>query len=204
MEVGLHPILYFRDDGDSGDWICDSNSKKFVEWYLDLDIEEIRDLVSEFKKMYIKGFYESEGSIYEPKEYITPNLFVYNTDKELIGFYKSLLQSEGFQTSTYCRKRSTRNLYECRLEGGSEEIIRFLDWINPCTKNISQERRQKIADYLQKLEEKHRLYDRAIKLRKERGWGSWKIAKKLGIKKRLVGSWIYEGKKPRGMREEEV
>ena len=40
------------------------------------------------------------------------------------------------------------------------------------------------------------LYERAMKLRVEKGWGSVKIGRKLGISTWTVANWIYRGKEP--------
>lgn len=40
------------------------------------------------------------------------------------------------------------------------------------------------------------LYEHVIKLRKEKKWGSRRIAGKFGISEWTVANWIYRGKKP--------
>jgi len=40
------------------------------------------------------------------------------------------------------------------------------------------------------------LYEKAIKLREKKGWGSWKIADELGICRSTVTHWIYHGTSP--------
>ena len=46
------------------------------------------------------------------------------------------------------------------------------------------------------LEQRMELYNRAMKLKKERGWGYWKIAKELEISPPTVGHWLYSGTRP--------
>ena len=45
-------------------------------------------------------------------------------------------------------------------------------------------------------EEKARLYERVLKLHKEKKLGADKIAKKLGLKVSLIRGWLYKGNKP--------
>ena len=40
------------------------------------------------------------------------------------------------------------------------------------------------------------LYERAMKLRREKGWGNVRIGKEVGISTWTIANWIYRGKKP--------
>lgn len=40
------------------------------------------------------------------------------------------------------------------------------------------------------------LYELAMKLRRERGWGNVRIGRELGISVETIANWIYRGKKP--------
>ncbi|MEM1659457.1 MAG: tyrosine-type recombinase/integrase [Candidatus Jordarchaeales archaeon] len=39
-------------------------------------------------------------------------------------------------------------------------------------------------------------YEEAMRLRREKGWGSWRISKALGVPKSTVDNWIYENRNP--------
>lgn len=52
------------------------------------------------------------------------------------------------------------------------------------------------------FQERLKVYDEAIRLHKEYGWGSPRISKKLGVARGTVGGWLYEGVRPKDMSQE--
>jgi|GEM_PF-2156018 len=48
------------------------------------------------------------------------------------------------------------------------------------------------------IEERVNLYNQAMGLREEKGWGNIRIAKALGIDDQTVAHWIYDGREPCG------
>ena len=52
------------------------------------------------------------------------------------------------------------------------------------------------------LKERQRLYEEAMRLRAEYGWGAKRIAKELGLSVATVSGWLYRGQKPRRRIEE--
>lgn len=47
------------------------------------------------------------------------------------------------------------------------------------------------------LAERKELYNQAMEIREEKGWGKRKIARELGIPETTVGSWLYMGSSPK-------
>lgn len=47
------------------------------------------------------------------------------------------------------------------------------------------------------LEERMKLHDRALRLRKKKHWGAYRVARKLGISRGTADEWLYKGFSPR-------
>ncbi len=105
-----------------------ATSKIFSFWFKNLNLNDISEILySENNiKEFIRGFYESEGSISKSRFAIS----ICNTNIELLNFIKILLDKIGFNFNLRIYK------YESFLCKNGKEALRFLNFINPCIKNI--------------------------------------------------------------------
>jgi intein-encoded DNA endonuclease-like protein len=91
-----------------------------------------------YTKDFLRGFYESEGSLYKFKTSHGFQLFFTNTDEALVHLVKSLIEFNGYEASLFKRKQrgwGIRPVYTLYVLGSSGEKAKFLEWINPCIKN---------------------------------------------------------------------
>lgn len=110
------------------------NNRTFVLWFKNTPLKTIQEwLTSDVRLavLFIKGFYEAEGS-YDAKDRKCVS-FV-NTNKELIDLVKHLIEYLGFKTHSPYNKAipSGKIKYDLRLSGIGAIIL--LDIINPCIK----------------------------------------------------------------------
>ncbi len=116
-----------------------ARSKIFVEWYKKLNLKIIESdflTTKEFQKEFIRGFYESEGSLYRDKRYKNCwTLSITNTDKKLIELINRLITNLGFKTSLSSSRYRKKEVFYLRILGGTKEVRRFIKTINPVIKN---------------------------------------------------------------------
>ncbi|MBE8539411.1 LAGLIDADG family homing endonuclease [Geoglobus acetivorans] len=110
-----------------------ARSKQFYEWYKSLDLKTIETeylINDDFRKEFIRGFYESEG------HRAHSNIQMYNTNLKLLKLIKAQLEKLGFKVSikTYTR-RNRKPEHVLTVLGGKKEVLRFIQIINPITKN---------------------------------------------------------------------
>jgi len=126
--IGLTPILYLEPKyakNRKNIWVVKANSKYFYEWYNSLDrYKDFEKILGNNEKLigaFLRGFFDSEGSIGKRRNgtYTTPS--AYNTDKKLIDFICKLLDKLGIKYTLGCDSRKFRQkpLWEIRLWKGS-------------------------------------------------------------------------------------
>lgn len=146
-KLGLHPKLYFAPRSSNEKMICDptkvkprwvviAQSKKFFEFFKSLTIDRLENIVKGYEPYFIKGFYESEGSIdRSPKEY---RVRIVNTNKELIMLIKQMLERLGFKPTIYTQyyvwNNEKKQVYVIQLYG-DKQAKRFFKIIKPCIRN---------------------------------------------------------------------
>jgi len=137
-KIGLHPRIRFSKKlGSKGVWVVSANSRTFVDWYRALSLQDLEKIVQGYEGDFIRGFYESEGSMARPPH--SPQIHIYNTDLELLDFVRNLLQKMGFKPKiALARKGSDRQkpcyqLYFCGRSG----VERFLKEVRPIIKVIT-------------------------------------------------------------------
>jgi intein-encoded DNA endonuclease-like protein len=136
--IGLHPRIRFSKKlGSKGVWVVSANSRIFVDWYRTLNLQNLEKIIQGYESDFLRGFYESEGSISRPPH--SSQIHIYNTNLELLGFVQNLLGKMNFKSKiTLARKGSDRRkpcyqLYFC----GQSEVERFLDTTRPKIKVIT-------------------------------------------------------------------
>jgi len=137
-KIGLHPSFWYREK--QGLWVVSSNHKKFYYWYKDLSIDRIADLLVERRNAvgFIRGFYEAEGCLYKRKGKWY-SLQMSNTERSLLELVKCLLLKLNFDFKwRSVTKPLRRKIYILELHR-QNQVMRFLDEISPCIKNISRE-----------------------------------------------------------------
>lgn len=142
--IGMNPMINLRKlpNPNHRDQYClEANSKEFYNWYKDLTLNKIRVLINgntEYAIAFLRGFYESEGSISKASKK-SWRLAIYNSDKELIEFVKQLIDGLGIPTTLYSVKRDDKKReYIIRILGRAQNIKRFLSLINPIIKGAEE------------------------------------------------------------------
>jgi len=119
----------------------------FYDWFKNLTFDNIEKILNNSKKIkeFIRGFYESEGCIYQNDFYYfkgekikrkTPMkiLSIFNTDAQVIMFVKKLLKKLNFHPKIYGPyKTSHKPIYHLKILK-QEEIERFFSMIRPVIK----------------------------------------------------------------------
>jgi len=136
----LNPFKYYRKD--YGYWGAGAHSAAFYEWFTELNLRDIEKLVSktEFIKQFIRGFYESEGSLCytsTKRNYCDSTRRDYyktcsmtNSSKNLLELVNDFLLKLGIDSSIWPRGDGT-----FALEIKREDLPEFIEKINPCIKN---------------------------------------------------------------------
>jgi intein-encoded DNA endonuclease-like protein len=107
-------------------------SKIFYEWRKKLTLKDTKQLLIDDHRLirsFLKGFYESEGSLDKKRMKIV----IYNSNEELLLLVLRMLKILNFKTSSIC---PGNRAYRLRILGGRKEIIRFLHFVNPSIKGI--------------------------------------------------------------------
>jgi len=133
-KIGLHPSKIYRDS--RGYFRVQAFSKIFCDWYFKLDYSEIRKIVSKYPLEYIRGFYESEGSIRRKPLRHTYELRMTNTNFDTISTIAHFLDELGLAYHINKRTRKTMNgktVYDITLY---HDVPRFLELIKPCIKYV--------------------------------------------------------------------
>jgi intein-encoded DNA endonuclease-like protein len=118
-------------------------SREFYEWYQRLTLDDIHELIKsndEMVSQFVRGLYESEGSLVFNKGCFNLRV-ISNIDFNLVKLVQTLLLSRNFKTTIVKdnsnERKGYKTMYHLNLRGGKSEIKRFLDWIKPCIKYIS-------------------------------------------------------------------
>jgi len=112
-------------------------SSKFFHWFKKLTTKKIEEMVTNKKEWivaFIKGFYESEGTVGKDRKW--SYLRIGNTDWKLMMLVHRLLFRLGYHFKLYgpYKKEKAKPFYRLHL-GNADEIDSFLKLVNPCIKN---------------------------------------------------------------------
>ncbi|ALM75016.1 LAGLIDADG family homing endonuclease [Thermococcus barophilus] len=126
--IGLNPKLGFENDKNrSSRWYVEANSKSLY-MFLNQPKEELFEVAKEYPREFLRGFFDSEGSViwYEPRKSLVISAF--NYDFDILNFCKELLQDFGIRSKIYLTKKRgmpivirgeqyyyNNNLYELRI-----------------------------------------------------------------------------------------
>lgn len=149
--ISLSPSMSIVDYSGKEYWVnrnpqyaVYASSKKFVQWFREVNYDKLREIVLSSKSTaiaFIKGFYESEGSLHRKDWYIN----IYNTNKRLLEICIDALKLIGFETSLrgpyYCDTyRKGKYILYVRKKESNKTTDRFLTVINPCIKRGEKRR----------------------------------------------------------------
>lgn len=140
--IGLHPYIcmeyYSKKNPRWKDQFCvTAYSKKFFEWYKDLTPEEIESIVLRSRsnaKEFVRGFLESEGTVYQQSH--SPNSWccrLDNKDEQRIILVKKAIGFLGFGCSL---RKDSRDCYHIWILGGTVRVAEFLKKISPSNKPV--------------------------------------------------------------------
>lgn len=151
--IGLNPFIWEmgppNQHGKLRQHVVTAYSKVFGLWYKELTLNKLKELLIDKKHIasFIRGFYEAEGSIYLRKpDYRYINIRMFNTNKELLDLIKNLSTKIGVNfnlngpyknnLNTFGGGNHAKQIYVLS-KSAKNEILRFMDVVNPCIKNIS-------------------------------------------------------------------
>ncbi len=125
-------------------WRTIATSKLFYNWFNSLTLQDIKNIAIKYTIEFLKGFYESEGSLFISKNkkgkyvYYYPYLVIANTNKDLIYLTAYLLFNLGFNPRINLRKpriKRYRPIWALTISK-KENIKKFIDLVKPCIKNF--------------------------------------------------------------------
>jgi len=139
-KIGLNPVIYTEKVSKyNKNWndcyVVRAFSKIFYKWYKSLTIDDIIRIVKGYEKDFIRGFYESEGSIWKRNDNNQLRIRIVNTNHKLMNAICSMLRELGFNCKLRSRLGSKRQAYEITIEGNNV-VSRFFRIINPKIKNV--------------------------------------------------------------------
>lgn len=138
--------------------------KSFVEWYSKLTSQNISDIVlhdDDTSKEFLKGFYESEGSITNNGSNAW-RIIIYNTKRELQTIVTECLTKLGIQFKIYGPyssdgKSGKRHRPIWHIVIVKDDVGKFFSLVSPCIKNKypkrvpDEERRKRTGKMMKKL-----------------------------------------------------
>jgi intein-encoded DNA endonuclease-like protein len=149
-KIGLRPHITFHRSKNPtwrDAYEVYAYSESFYDWYTKLTLDDIKKIVKSSKEHmieFIRGIYESEGSITERKGY--PLLRVIsNANLKLVELVKEIVEELGFQTTlivddSHHRRRGWSIIYHLNLRGGMS--TKFIETVNPVIKREPRKRRR--------------------------------------------------------------
>lgn len=203
-EIGLRPSIYKRENRDWSDlFITQANSVNFARWYSSLSIPRLYELVLPWKEQFVRGFYEAEGSLHYRKQHNSLQLYLGNTQKDLLLIVDTLIQQMGFETKIKVEKRKPprKDIYKLLILGGNRRIIEFLNILKPAIKNefplgaTKRRHRLWIPSEIQYLKEHYsRTTYRHIATKLGRTKPAIELkARDIGLRKMIGGKFITRG-----------
>lgn len=135
-KIGLKPFTFQakKTGNRKNTWVVEGRSKMLYQWWKKQSLNSIENLFFEkdnFFKEFLRGFYESEGTINKWE------LGLSNTNKELLTKIQRKLHQLSFKSSlrgSYERRGDRKPSYQLYILGGKQERSRFLEMIKPSIK----------------------------------------------------------------------
>jgi len=133
-KLGFHPVLgVFKSGKNKGMYYVVGSSKVFAEWFKSLTLEKVKSIIEKYKKHFIRGFYESEGSIkfIVDKQYGCKYLDISISNKkiELLTLVSEFLNELSIQHKIY----RCKNIYDLKISR-QKMVNKFLSEIRPVIK----------------------------------------------------------------------
>lgn len=127
-EIGLNPRLYEEK--------CDmfrviASSIQFYRWFENTKFNSNHDLISTYPRDFIRGIYESEGSIDE-------EITIYSTKENNSNLYFNVLKRLGFRPRKVEMERKDKP-NEFNVVVRKSLIPKFMDKINPAIKRVKKD-----------------------------------------------------------------
>lgn len=128
-EIGLNPNLWQLRTKMYRVAAC---SVAFLDWYRELALQDIGKLVIDYSEDFVRGFYDSEGSLIIWKG--KPDIRIFNTNVGILKLVKKTLINLGFETSLLISRKQElkrKTLFSLRILDGKESIKGFCQLIKP-------------------------------------------------------------------------
>ena len=114
--------------------VCYAACKKFVVWHKQLTLEKIEKMLDDEDKMFafLRGFYDSEGSVNQNPKCGTVSITFCNTNPKLIALSSSLLKKLGYTVGLSIGNcgQSRKTLYRQGILGTTDQKVAFLKKLN--------------------------------------------------------------------------
>lgn len=108
-----------------------------MAWYKAKTFKEIKDVVDRFGKDFIRGFYESEGTLQIRGNSL--RIKIYNSQNKILEYIRSRLFADDINCSLTNTKRENRlREYSLNILGGRQGSLKFLSLIQPCVKGFNK------------------------------------------------------------------
>lgn len=132
--IGLHPCKIYHDR--RGIYHSVACSLQFVEFYKNLSMSRLKELIAGYHSHFIKGLYESEGTLFIRGQTANFELNIANSNLELLKIVSRYLFYKNIRNSIGKRGKTINDLQMYRLRVYTNDIPKFLDMINPCIKYL--------------------------------------------------------------------
>lgn len=143
-QINLRPVI--RRVNGRNLWKVDSCSKLFVEWYEVLTLDEMFGMVDvdrDYLLHFFRGFYESEGCLFQKLGY-NPRIHVTSTNISLLIMLAYAMRKLGYRFNVYQKVagerysyiqgqviHSTKPIYDMLLQR-QVEVKKLLEAVKPC------------------------------------------------------------------------
>jgi len=180
--IGLNPSIGKMKDGR---FRVIGYSKTLNSWFSENSLKECWEYISDFDGAFIRGIYDSEGTLSRVPNRYTYRLEISNTNMGLLEIVAKILNDWGFNTEI---RRIHDDVYSIKLLPGSfihinEAINQFLKKVKP---NIPKKSIQLEVPRKYRIR-KHR--DKIANLY-SRGFTQEEIAKRFDISQSLVSKYV--------------
>lgn len=133
-DIGLN---YQRYISSRGYHIVIASSSIFYHWFKNLTFRKFREIALKFPIEFVRGFWESEGSIMKDKRRKTYYILrMGNTKIEYLQLVNEAIEKLGFKTKLYHNQWSN-GCYHLEVRGSFNQKRNFLETINPCIRGVS-------------------------------------------------------------------
>ncbi len=140
-KIGLNPHMGYKNvkkynPNAKDQFSVTSNSKRFYSWHKQLSIQQIQNILErnqKYMRAFVRGFYESEGTLSMGKYWRTK---IYNSNEERISLAGKAIKSLGFNYAIRSHQRPNRKCeYVLEILGGTDQVKHFIHTIKPCIKD---------------------------------------------------------------------